>query len=58
MSGKPLAIDPKVPDAYTMLANIEFAKGAPPKMRKEIFWSAMDANPQNPSNYMSLVNTV
>ena len=49
-----IALDPKVPDAYTMLANIDFARGSTESAKRNLL-AAMDANPRNLSNYMSLV---
>lgn len=49
-----LALDPKVPDAYTLLANIDFAKGAAGSARTHLL-AAIGANPGNVANYMALV---
>jgi tetratricopeptide (TPR) repeat protein len=48
-----LAIDPKTPDAFTLLANIDFAKGAADKAKADLR-KAMEGNPRNVGNYLAL----
>jgi tetratricopeptide (TPR) repeat protein len=48
-----IAIDPRTPDAYTLLANLDFAKGAANQGKMDLR-TAIDANPRNVSNYVAL----
>jgi tetratricopeptide (TPR) repeat protein len=48
-----LALDPKIPDAYTVLANIDFAHGQVEKGKAD-FRAAIELNPHNLSNYAGL----
>ncbi len=50
---KALALDPGTPDAYTLLANIDLARGATGKAESD-FRSAIAAQPRNVSNYAAL----
>jgi cellulose synthase operon protein C len=48
-----LALDPKTPDAYTLLANIDFARGAVAEAKTNLR-TAIAAYPRNLINYMAL----
>jgi cellulose synthase operon protein C len=48
-----ITLDPKTPDAYTLLADIDLAKGAVEKAKMD-FRAAIDANPRNMTNYRAL----
>jgi tetratricopeptide (TPR) repeat protein len=48
-----LALDPKIPNAYTLLANIDFARGETAKGKAD-FRAAIELNPHNLSNYAGL----
>jgi len=48
-----LALDPKIEDGYSLLANTDLARGALDQARTH-FRAAIDANPTGLSNYMSL----
>jgi tetratricopeptide (TPR) repeat protein len=50
---KALALDPRIPDAYTLLANIDFARGATEKAKADLR-SAIALQPLNVSNYVAL----
>jgi Tfp pilus assembly protein PilF len=50
---KALALDPSTPDAYTLLANIDLARGAPEKAEAD-FRGAIAAHPRTVSNYVAL----
>ena len=49
-----LALDPKTPDAYTLLANIHLARGAVEEAKAD-FRAAIAAHPRSLLNYMALV---
>ena len=49
-----LALDPKTPDAYTLLANIHFARGAVEDAKADLR-AAIAAHPRRLLNYMALV---
>jgi tetratricopeptide (TPR) repeat protein len=49
-----LELDPKTPDAYTLLANIHLAKGASEEAKADLR-AAIAAHPRSLVNYMSLV---
>jgi tetratricopeptide (TPR) repeat protein len=48
-----LALDPKIPNAYTLLGNIDFARGEIEKGKAD-FRVAIELNPHNLSNYAGL----
>ncbi len=48
-----LTLDPRTPDAYTLLANIDFAKGSVEKAKMNLR-AAIEAKPRNMANYMAL----
>jgi tetratricopeptide (TPR) repeat protein len=48
-----LALDPKMPNAYTLLANIDFARGDVEKGKADSR-TAIELNPHNLSNYAAL----
>jgi tetratricopeptide (TPR) repeat protein len=48
-----LALDPKTPEAYTLLANIDFARGTVEKAKANLR-KAIEINPRNVSNYAAL----
>ncbi|HVW85264.1 MAG TPA: tetratricopeptide repeat protein, partial [Bryobacteraceae bacterium] len=48
-----LAIDKKTPDAYTLLANIDFARGSIEKGKSDLR-AAIAANPRKSANYVAL----
>jgi tetratricopeptide (TPR) repeat protein len=48
-----MALDPKTPDAYTLLANIDLAKGLVEKAKVDLH-TAIEANPRNVTNFMAL----
>jgi tetratricopeptide (TPR) repeat protein len=49
-----LALDPKTPDAYTLLANIDFARGSTEEGKANLR-TAIAAHPRSLLNYMTLV---
>jgi tetratricopeptide (TPR) repeat protein len=48
-----IAIDPNTPEAYTMLANIDYAKGSVEKAKIDLR-TAIEMNPHNVANYLTL----
>ena len=50
---KALALDPRTPDAYALLANIDLARGATGKAESDLR-SAIASQPRNVSNYAAL----
>jgi tetratricopeptide (TPR) repeat protein len=50
---KALALDPRTPEAYSLLANIDFARGATEKAKSDLR-SAIAVQPLNVSNYVAL----
>jgi tetratricopeptide (TPR) repeat protein len=48
-----LALDPKTPQAYALLANIHFARGSVEKAKTDLR-TAIAASPRNPSSYTAL----
>ena len=48
-----MALDPKLPEAYTLLADIDLAKGQAEKAKADLR-TAIAAKPQKVSNYMTL----
>jgi tetratricopeptide (TPR) repeat protein len=48
-----IALDPKTPDAYTMLAKIDLAQGLAEKAKSDLR-AAIDANPRDTANYLGL----
>jgi tetratricopeptide (TPR) repeat protein len=48
-----IALDPRTTDAYTLLANIDFAKGAIEQAKRDLR-TAMDLHPNNAANFVAL----
>jgi Tfp pilus assembly protein PilF len=48
-----IALDPRTPDAYTLLANVDFAKGSIENAKSDLR-TAIEANPRKLTNYVAL----
>src|SRR5271170_8115294 len=48
-----MELDPKTPDGYALLANIDLARGSLDKAEADLR-SAIQANPRNVANYLAL----